>query len=138
MAGCWLALIKGIVGVVCRYTAIKRLCTIVFALCIAVLLAACADAPELVTSLPHTSSFASNTGPAYQLSAGDKFKLLIFGQESMSGDYTISKDGFIDISEVGKLQAAGLSVDQLEQQLVAKLRHGLVENPQVSILLDAE
>ncbi len=56
----------------------------------------------------------------------------------MSGDYTIAKDGFIDISQIGKVQAAGLNVDQLEGQLVDKLRHGLVENPQVSILLDAE
>ena len=108
------------------------------ALCAALIVAACASAPEPVTNIPHTSSFVTSTTPAYLLQADDKIKLLVFGQDAISGDYTISSDGNIDVAQVGLIQAAGLTVGQLKQQVTEKLRNGLVESPQVSILLDVD
>ncbi len=110
----------------------------ILAFCAVFLVAACASAPEPVTSIPHTSSFVSNSVPAYQLRANDRLKLVVFGQEAMSGDYTVTSEGFIDVSNVGLVQAAGLTVDQLEQQLVEKLRNGHVEDARVSVLLDVD
>lgn len=135
--GCWVAPGRGIPGQVCNSATILRSCGRLAILFFGLALAACSSTPELVTSIPHTSSFAANTGPAYQLRADDTVKLVVFGQESISGDYKIGDDGTIDISQVGKVHAAGLTVDELEIQLVDKLRHGIVENPQVSVLLDA-
>ena len=108
------------------------------ALCAVLMLAACASAPEPVTDIPHTSSFVTSTTPAYLLRADDKLKLLVFGQDAISGDYTISFQGTIDVAQVGPIQAAGLTVEQLKQQVTEKLRNGHVESPQVSILLDVD
>ena len=84
------------------------------------------------------SSFTSSAAPTYQLRNKDKLKLVVFGQEAISGDYTITNDGFIEVTELGRLQAAGLGVNQLEQQIIEKLRVNGVENPQVSVLLDVD
>ncbi len=122
----------------CNRVFFLQLCRRLVALCFAIALAACAGLPEPGADVPHTSSFASDASEAYQLRTGDKLKLLVFGQESISGDYKVTKDGFIDVSQIGKVQAAGLTVSQLQQQLAEKLRDGIVENPQISVLLDAD
>ena len=109
-----------------------------FAACVVLLVAGCAATPEPVTSIPHTASFASDERPAYQLRSGDKLKLVVFGQEAISGDYVVTKDGKIDVSQVGLVDAAGLTIEQLKQHLTTKLSRGIVENPQVSLLLDTD
>lgn len=123
---------------VCNFAIHSRWCGRIFALFVVVLVSACAGSPEPVTSIPNTSSFAPASAPAYQLQAGDKLKLLVFGQEAMSGDYMISADGFLDVAQAGKVEAAGLTVAQLEGRLMEKLRNGIVENPQLSVLLDID
>lgn len=125
-------------GIVFSFASVVRFGARVVAMCALFALAACASAPEPVTNIPHTSSFVTSTTPAYLLRANDKIKLLVFGQDAISGDYTISSDGNIDVAQVGLIQAAGLTVDQLKLQVTEKLRNGHVESPQVSILLDVD
>lgn len=125
-------------GHVFGFASVYRVCARLVALCAVFTVAACAGAPEPVTNIPHTSSFVTSTTPAYLIRSDDKLKLLVFGQDAISGDYTVTKDGNIDVAQVGPIQAAGLTVDQLKQQVTEKLRNGHVESPQVSILLDVD
>ena len=94
--------------------------------------------PEPDPQVSHTSNFAAANPLAYKLQSNDRLKLLVFGQEAISGDYVVAGDGTIDVSQVGKVEAAGLSVDQLEAALTDRLRRGHVEEPQVSVLLDVD
>ena len=93
--------------------------------------------PDPITSIPQVSSFAP-THDEYRLKSGDNVKVVVLGQEAISGDYEVSRLGSVDISNVGVVSVAGLTVSELESVLTKKLENGLVETPQVSVLLDTK
>ena len=72
---------------------------------------------------------------AIEIQAEDKLKLVVFGEEAISGDYTVSKDGLIHVAQVGSVKAAGLTIEQLQGELVKRLSNGIVDNPQVSLIV---
>jgi len=70
---------------------------------------------------------------AYRLSAGDKLHIVVFGENNLSGDYTIAPEGSIGFPLVGDIPAAGLTISQLQKSVTASLSKGYVQNPRVTI-----
>jgi polysaccharide export outer membrane protein len=103
-------------------------------------LAACSSSniSDPTPELSYVSSFAADKTPAYQLRPADQLKLVVFGQEAVSGDYTIDDKGSIALRDLGSIKAAGLTVDQLEQQIATLLNAKGVTEPQVSLILDVD
>ena len=105
---------------------------------VALFVAGCTSSdPDPITSIPQVSSFAP-VQDEYRLQTGDNLKIVVLGQEAISGDYVIDANGNADVSNVGLVSAAGLTVSEMERRIADKLRNGLVETPQVSVLLDAK
>ncbi len=129
---------QGSMGQVYGRFVVSRIFGLVVGCFAIVLLAGCAGLPEPDPQVNYTSNFATDDPLAYRLRPNDRMKLLVFGQDAISGDYVVAADGAIDVSQVGKVQAAGLSVDQLEAALAERLRDGHVAEPQVSVLLDVD
>ncbi len=105
---------------------------------LAALLTGCSSVePDPITSIPQTSSF---TSPAYEyrLSAGDGLKVVVLGQETISGDYEIDAAGNIDLSNIGIVPVGGLTLAEVKSRLSQKLSNGGIEDPQVSVLFDAK
>jgi polysaccharide export outer membrane protein len=71
-----------------------------------------------------------------RLKPGDRMKIVVFGQESFSGDYVVDGAGNITLPIAGPVPATGLTSRELEVVLAEKLRQNQVANPQVSVLLD--
>ncbi|HEY3797696.1 MAG TPA: polysaccharide biosynthesis/export family protein [Caulobacteraceae bacterium] len=70
----------------------------------------------------------------YRLGAGDKVRIIVFGEESLSGEFLVpGGTGEIAFPLVGDVQAAGLTVTELQGELEAKLRDGYLKQPAVSI-----
>jgi protein involved in polysaccharide export with SLBB domain len=70
----------------------------------------------------------------YRLGSGDKLRVIVFGEESLSGEFLVpGGDGAISFPLVGDVKAAGLTVTELKTQLEAKLRDGFLKDPHVSI-----
>lgn len=72
-------------------------------------------------------------GEAYELGSGDKLIISVFNQEELTGEYTINGSGHISISFIGSLKVAGLTVPELEQLIIDKLKPDYLLNPRVSI-----
>jgi polysaccharide export outer membrane protein len=73
--------------------------------------------------------------PDYVLGPGDQILIHAFEMEELGGrPYRIEADGFIDLPTLGKTKAGGLTVDQLQQNLIAALRP-YVRQPQVTITI---
>ncbi len=70
---------------------------------------------------------------AYRLGTGDKLHVTVFGEENLSGDYAVTPAGNITIPLAGDIRAAGLTVPQLQQAIVAALGKGYVRDPHVTI-----
>lgn len=71
-----------------------------------------------------------------RLKPGDRLKIVVFGQESFSGDYVVDGAGNITLPIAGPVPATGLTSRELEVVLAEKLRQNQVSNPQVSVLMD--
>ena len=79
----------------------------------------------------NSSPIDANT--SYKLGAGDRLKVNVFGEESLSGEFEIDGQGIISFPLLGNLEAGGKDVRELEKIIVAKLKDGYLVNPRVSL-----
>lgn len=84
------------------------------------------------SSVVSTQPLAEASTP-YALDSGDQLRIVIFGQEDLSGEYAVDGSGFISIPLMEPVQTRGLSTQQLETELVAILAQTLLRNPNVSV-----
>jgi|KBSSwiStaDraftv2_1062776.scaffolds.fasta_scaffold521440_1 polysaccharide export outer membrane protein len=94
-------------------------------------------------ALTLASSAAQNPAAAPSASAGyvigpkDVVKITIYGEPDLTGrTYVIDGDGMFSFPMIGRMQAAGLTVPQLEQALRKRLVPDFFRNPQISISVE--
>jgi polysaccharide export outer membrane protein len=84
-----------------------------------------------------SSTKAKETSPdsqsAYVLGTGDKLHINVFGQHDLDGNYLVDGSGNIQFPLIGQVKAAGKTVPQLQNTLIAALSKGFLVNPSVSI-----
>lgn len=68
----------------------------------------------------------------YQLDAGDKIRLNVFGEEELSGEFVVSSAGLLSIPLAGDIPAKGRTIQDVQRSVEAALRAGYILNPQVS------
>jgi protein involved in polysaccharide export with SLBB domain len=68
-----------------------------------------------------------------RLQAGEKIRVNVYGEASLSGDYQIDPSGFVSLPLAGTLKAAGLTQAELEQALAKKFRNEYLKNPKVTV-----
>ena len=103
-----------------------------FSACLATgLLAGCANGPIGGSSAALQQSKAAAL--SYRLESGDKVHIAVFNEDNLSGDYVVAPDGKITLPLAGGLTAAGLTVPQLQDAVVATLKNGFVQDPKVAI-----
>jgi polysaccharide export outer membrane protein len=69
----------------------------------------------------------------YALGPGDKLKLTVFGENDLSGDFTVDGAGFIRLPLVGEVRAAGYTAQQLEGAVAATLSPAYLKSPRVAV-----
>lgn len=95
------------------------------------MLAGCASGP--IGGSADAIQQSTAAAQAYQLGTGDKIHIAVFNEDNLSGDYTVAPDGKITLPLAGGVQAAGLTVPQLQQSVSATLKNGFVQDPNVTI-----
>ena len=96
-------------------------------------LAASAQAPQQAPATPP----AATTGvrPDYRLGANDQILIRAPGVAEINDQpFRINAEGFIELPIIGRVQAAGQSIQNLERELVNRLRE-FIREPQVYISL---
>ena len=89
-------------------------------------------APVSSTNAPAASTAAVGANANYRLGTGDKLRVIVFGETSLSGEFVISDTGEIAFPLIGNVHAAGLSVQQFEDALRTRLADGYLRDPRVS------
>jgi polysaccharide export outer membrane protein len=69
---------------------------------------------------------------AYRLDAGDKLRVVVYGQEGLTNTYLVSASGSITMPLIGAVPARGLTPAQLAGSIVARLRNGYIREPSVA------
>lgn len=70
---------------------------------------------------------------AYALSGGDKVRVVVFGDASLGGEFTISGSGFISLPLIGEVDVRGLTSTQLQDRIAARLADGYLKDPRVAV-----
>jgi polysaccharide biosynthesis/export protein len=74
---------------------------------------------------------------AYTVGSGDRLRIIVFGQDSLSNSYSVDGSGRISMALIGPVTAAGLTTAGLQHAIEAKLRDGFLREPHVSVEVEA-
>jgi polysaccharide export outer membrane protein len=74
---------------------------------------------------------------AYRLDAGDKLRVVVYGQEGLTNTYAIDAGGSITMPLIGAVPARGRTPAGLASEIIAKLRHGYIREPSVAVEIEA-
>ena len=69
----------------------------------------------------------------YQLDAGDRLRVVVYGQEGLTNTYAISAGGTITMPLIGAVPARGRTPQALAADITAKLRDGFIREPSVAV-----
>jgi len=98
------------------------------------LVTGCGSGARPVTAAERQALEAEAAGPP-QLQAGEKIRVIVYGEPSLSGDYQIDPSGFVSLPLAGTVKAAGLTQQQLEQELATKYSSGYLKNPKITVAI---
>src|SRR5436190_17719285 len=88
-------------------------------LAVTFLLSGCAG--STLSEAEQQAAVAAASSPA-KLQPGDKIKVVVFGEDKLSGDYQLDQGGQISLPLAGTIKAQGLTQNELEQELAKKFR----------------
>src|SRR6478735_4169952 len=74
---------------------------------------------------------------AYRLDAGDKLRVVVYGQEGLTNTYAIDAGGSITMPLIGSVPARGRTTARLATEIAAKLRKGFIREPSVAVEVEA-
>jgi polysaccharide export outer membrane protein len=69
----------------------------------------------------------------YQIGPTDVLGIKVFGEDNLSNNYTVDSDGSITFPLIGRVQVAGKTTRQIEEQITKALDADFIRKPQVSV-----
>jgi polysaccharide export outer membrane protein len=104
---------------------------LIVCLALSAALQGCADARRI------PAGFQSYADTPYTLGPGDRLRVIVFGQDSLSNSFAVDSSGQIAMPLIGVVPATGRTPAQLAREIEARLRNGYVREPRVSVEVEA-
>jgi polysaccharide export outer membrane protein len=95
---------------------------------------ACSTSVAMEASV--ANAYAAENGP-YRLDAGDKLRIVVYGQEGLTNTYAVDASGSITMPLIGTVRAKGLSPAELAASITARLKKGYIREPYVAVEIEA-
>jgi polysaccharide export outer membrane protein len=73
----------------------------------------------------------------YRLDAGDRLRVVVYGQDGLTNTYAIDAGGSITMPLIGAVPARGRTPAGLASEISAKLRNGYIRDPSVAVEIEA-
>src|SRR5580704_9957540 len=102
-----------------------------------------ASPPPVIASTPYDAYAATPVAApvrydaGYRLDAGDKLRVVVYGQDGLTNTYTIDAAGMITMPLIGAVAARGRSPAALASEITAKLRNGYIREPSVAVEIES-
>jgi polysaccharide export outer membrane protein len=80
---------------------------------------------------------AASYDAPYHLDAGDKLRVVVYGQEGLTNTYAISAGGTITMPLIGAVPARGRTPQGLATDIAARLRNGFIREPSVAVEVES-
>jgi polysaccharide export outer membrane protein len=75
---------------------------------------------------------AADSG-SYRLNPGDKMRIIVYGQNHLTGDYSLDNAGMLSFPLAGQIKAAGMTPGELERSIKSKLDPDYIRGASVSV-----
>jgi polysaccharide export outer membrane protein len=73
----------------------------------------------------------------YHLDAGDKLRIVVYGQDGLTNTYAIGAGGSITMPLIGNVPARGRTPAGLAAEISGRLRNGFIREPSVAVEIEA-
>jgi polysaccharide export outer membrane protein len=93
--------------------------------------------PHAVANAYAAAPMATRYDAAYRLDAGDKLRVVVYGQEGLTNTYAIDAGGSITMPLIGLVPARGRTTAELASGIGAKLRNGYIREPSVAVEIES-
>jgi polysaccharide biosynthesis/export protein len=81
--------------------------------------------------------YAIATDEPYTVASGDRLRIIVFGQDSLSNAYSVDGVGRISMPLIGSVPVEGRTPRAIESEIAGRLRKGYLLDPQVSVEVEA-
>ena len=81
----------------------------------------------------HLAERASVGSFEYRIGAGDHVKVTTYGEDRLTGEFTVNSAGVISFPLLGNVTAAGKTLAEFNAELQRRLGSEFMKNPQVSV-----
>ena len=85
---------------------------------------------RVVQVVPVAATFED--GP-YTLDSGDKLRIVVFGQDTLSNNYTVDAQGQVNMPLIGSVPARGSTTSQLSAAIASRLKQSFIRDPSVAV-----
>ena len=89
--------------------------------------------PRVIYARPPAAAYDQQ----YRLDAGDKLRVVVYGQEGLTNTYAIDTGGSITMPLIGAVPARGLTPAGLASHIGGRLRNGYIREPSVAVEIEA-
>jgi polysaccharide biosynthesis/export protein len=101
-----------------------------------------ARSSNMMSPAPIPVAYAATAMPArydaaYQLDAGDRLRVVVYGQEGLTNTYAIDAGGSITMPLIGAVPARGRTPAGLAAEIGSRLRNGYIRDPSVAVEIDS-
>ena len=98
--------------------------------------------PASAAYAPAPASYAAAPMPAahdtaYRLDAGDRLRVVVYGQEGLTNSYAIDAGGSITMPLIGSVPARGRTPAGLAADITVRLRRGYIREPSVAVEIES-
>lgn len=101
--------------------------------------AAPAPAPAPQATYPQYGQYGYAYAPSsepYTLDAGDRLRIVVFGQDGITGSYMVDAGGSVNLPLIGAVPARGFSTQALSKMIGERLKQGYVRDPSVTVEIE--
>jgi len=96
-----------------------------------------APPPAQVPEAAYVEPMPVRYDPVYHLDAGDKLRVVVYGQEGLTNTYAIDAGGSITMPLIGSVPARGRTTAGLASEISVKLRRGFIREPSVAVEIES-
>ncbi|MBX3503160.1 MAG: polysaccharide export protein [Alphaproteobacteria bacterium] len=82
---------------------------------------------------PGIAGAGGDASGSYRLNPGDKMRIIVYGQNHLTGDYSLDNAGMLSFPLAGQIRAAGMTPGELERTIKSKLDPDYIRGASVSV-----
>ncbi|MFD2236005.1 polysaccharide biosynthesis/export family protein [Aureimonas populi] len=97
---------------------------------------ALAALPACASYQPVPPAFHEELNGPYHLDSGDRVRVTVFEQESLTNTYAVDQAGFLALPLVGQVPARGKTTGEIQSVLASRLSDGFLRDPNVAVEVD--